>query len=95
MPLVAAGAWTLLTARFALQRLRGTSHRPGDVVEMVLTSAVTAIRRRFGTDEFAAWRYSEAMLIPLRPKIRRVARALLVHPRHIPQPVVAALAAEC
>ena len=51
-----------------------------------------AIRPRFGTDEFAAWRYSEAMLIPLRLKIRQVARALLVYPRHIPQPVVADLA---
>lgn len=54
-----------------------------------------AIRRRFGTDQFAAWRYSESLLIPLRPKIRPVARALLVHPRHIPQPVVAAIAADC
>jgi peptidase M50B-like protein len=54
-----------------------------------------AIRQRFGKDEFAAWRYSEATLIPLRPKIRQVARALLVHPRHIPQPVVAAIAADC
>lgn len=53
------------------------------------------IRRRFGTDEFGAWRYSEAMLIPLRPKIRHVARALLVHPRHISQPVVAAIAGGC
>jgi hypothetical protein len=52
-----------------------------------------AIRRRFGTDEFAAWRHSEAMLIPMRPKIRQVARALLVYPRHIPQAVVADLAA--
>jgi hypothetical protein len=49
------------------------------------------IRQRFGTDEFAAWRYTESLLIPQRLKIRRVARALLVHPRHIPQPVVAAL----
>jgi len=54
-----------------------------------------AIRRRFGGDEFAAWRYSEAVLIPLRPKIRQVARALLVYPRHIPHPVVAAIAADC
>jgi hypothetical protein len=53
------------------------------------------VRRRFGTDEFGAWRYSEATLIPLRPKIRHVARALLVHPRHISQPVVAAIAADC
>jgi hypothetical protein len=54
-----------------------------------------AIRRRFGDDEFAAWRCSESLLIPLRPKIRHVARALLVHPRHIPQPVVAAITADC
>src|SRR6516164_11076622 len=53
-----------------------------------------AIRQRFGNDEFAAWRYSEATLIPLRPKIRHVARALLVHPRHIPRPVVVAVAAD-
>ena len=52
------------------------------------------IRQRFGTDEFAAWRYSEGMLTPQRLKIRNVARALLVHPRHIPHPVVAALAAD-
>jgi len=54
-----------------------------------------AIRRPFGDDEFAAWRYSESLLIPLRPKIRHVARAMLVHPRHIPQPVVAAITADC
>src|SRR5215470_245920 len=54
-----------------------------------------AIRQRFGTDEFAAWRYSEAMLTPLRPKIRQVARALLVHPRHVPEQVVAAVAGDC
>ena len=51
-----------------------------------------AIRPRFGTDEFTAWRYSEGMLTPQRLKIRNVARALLVHPRHIPLAVVAALA---
>jgi hypothetical protein len=54
-----------------------------------------AIRRRFGADEFTAWRYSEAMLIPLRLKIRHVARALLVHPRHIQHTVVAAITADC
>jgi hypothetical protein len=54
-----------------------------------------AIRPRFGADEFAAWRYSEDILTPQRLKIRQVARALLVHPRHIPQPVVAALAGDC
>ena len=52
-----------------------------------------AIRQRFGTDEFAAWRYSEALLTPLRLQIREVARALLIHPRHLPRHVVAAIAA--
>jgi hypothetical protein len=46
----------------------------------------------FPGDEAAAWRYSEVMLVPLRPKIRRVARALLVYPKHLPYPVVDALA---
>lgn len=51
-----------------------------------------ALGARFGTDECGAWRYSEQMLLPLRLTIRQVARALLVHPRHLPYPVVAALA---
>lgn len=51
-----------------------------------------AIGERFGNDEFGAWRYSEQMLTPLRPRIRQVARALLVHPRHLPYSVVAAIA---
>jgi hypothetical protein len=49
---------------------------------------------RFGTGEHAecaAWRCSEQLLIPLRLKIRDVARALLVHPRHLPYAVVAAI----
>jgi len=41
----------------------------------------------------AAWRHSEQALTPLRPRIRQVARGLLVHPRHLPYEVVAALAA--
>jgi hypothetical protein len=35
------------------------------------------------------------VLTPLRLQIRQVARALLVHPRHLPYHVVAALAASC
>jgi len=49
---------------------------------------------RFGTGELAecaAWRHSEQLLIPLRLTIRDVARALLVHPRYLPYPVVAAI----
>ena len=48
---------------------------------------------RFGHDEIAAWRHSEQVLTPLRPSIRQVARALLVHPRHLPYAVIAAIAA--
>ena len=50
------------------------------------------IRARFGGDEVAAWRYCEQALTPLRPRIRQVARALLVYPRHLPYQVVAAIA---
>ena len=53
------------------------------------------IRQRFGTDEFAAWRFCEEKLVPERLKIRQVARALLVHPRHISLAVVAAVAGDC
>lgn len=45
-----------------------------------------------GTDEAAAWRYSVRLLTPLRPRIRELARALLVHPRHLPYEVAAAIA---
>jgi hypothetical protein len=51
-----------------------------------------ALRERPYTDEFRAWRYSEEMLTPMRLKIRQVARALLVHHRHLPYNVVAAIA---
>jgi hypothetical protein len=54
-----------------------------------------ALAARFGHDELGAWRYSEEALIPLRLKIRQVARALLVHHRHLPYPVVAAIAGDC
>ena len=49
---------------------------------------------RFGADEFAAWRHAERLMIPQRLKIRQVARALLIHPRHLPHQLVAALAAD-
>ncbi|HVB43366.1 MAG TPA: hypothetical protein VNF47_11765 [Streptosporangiaceae bacterium] len=44
-----------------------------------------------GSDEIGAWRHSEAVLVPLRPEIRQLARALLVHPRHLPYGVAAAV----
>jgi hypothetical protein len=49
---------------------------------------------RFGTGpdaEASAWRYSVEWLTPLRPRIRALARALLVHPRYLPYPVCAAI----
>lgn len=50
-------------------------------------------RRSIGVvTEAGAWRYSEAVLTPLRPSVRRLARALLVHPRHLPYQVAAAVA---
>jgi hypothetical protein len=51
-----------------------------------------AVAARFGADEVAAWRHSETVLTPRRLQIRQVARALLVHPRHLTYGVVAALA---
>jgi hypothetical protein len=42
--------------------------------------------------EYRAWRRSEDMLTPRRLQIRHVARALLVHPRHLSYAVVATLA---
>ena len=50
------------------------------------------ITARFGGDEVAAWRHCELVLTPLRLRIRQVARALLVHPRHLPCEVAAAIA---
>src|SRR5580693_3654226 len=50
------------------------------------------ITARFGENEVAAWRHCEQALTPLRPRIRQLARALLVHPRHLPYQVAAAIA---
>jgi hypothetical protein len=53
-----------------------------------------AIGPRFGTDEAAAWRHCQAVLTPRRPQIRELARALLVHPRHLTYRVAAELAGD-
>jgi hypothetical protein len=52
-----------------------------------------SIAARYGNDEVAAWRHCEDVLVPLRLEIRQVARALLVHPRHLPYNVAAAVRA--
>jgi hypothetical protein len=51
-----------------------------------------SLTARFGTDELAAWRYSETLLVSLRPHIRQLARALLVYPKHVPYPLARAIA---
>jgi Peptidase M50B-like len=80
--------WTLIEADAELAGwLRGWRCDGGDARRFR-----KAMTPRFGTDEIAAWRYSEAMIVPLRPKIRRLARALMVYPRHLPYAVAAALA---
>jgi hypothetical protein len=50
-----------------------------------------SLRARFGPDEIGAWRHSEAVLVPFRPKIRQLARALMFYPRYLPYDVAAAI----
>jgi hypothetical protein len=81
--------WTMLESDAELRAwLPSWQHDGGDARRFRC-----AIEPRFGTDETAAWRYSEELLTPLRVQIRQLARALLVHPRHLPYGVAAALAA--
>ena len=47
----------------------------------------------YGSDEVSAWRRCEEHLLPRRLQIRALARALLVHPRHLPYNVAVALVA--
>jgi len=51
-----------------------------------------SIAAQFGTDEIAAWRQCEQMLMPRRPQIRQLARAMLSYPRHLPYNVAVELA---
>jgi len=53
-----------------------------------------SIAARYGADEVAAWRHSERVLIPLRLQVRQLARAMLVHPRHLPYNVAVAVVAQ-
>ena len=52
------------------------------------------IRQRFGTDEFAAWRYAEATPHPAAPEDPPGSPRPPGPPKHLPQAVVAALAAD-
>jgi len=80
-------SWTLLDRDADLQTWLETWRGDGGDARRFRRS----IPGRFGGDEVAAWRYSEDMVTPLRLQIRQLARALLVHPRHIPYNVAAVL----
>ena len=81
-------SWTVLAGDDELRAwLRAWKGDGGDALRFR-----RAAGDRFGADECAAWRHSEQVLVPLRLTIREVARALLVHPRHLPYAVVAAVA---
>ena len=64
--------------------LRGWRADGGDARRFRAASAA-----RFAGNEAAAWHYSVQVLTPLRPRIARLARGLLVHPRHLPYAVAA------
>jgi hypothetical protein len=81
--------WTMLDSEADLRAWLRSWQRDGGDARRFRRS----IDSRFGTDEAAAWRYSEELLVPLRLQIRELARALLVHPRHLPYNVAAELAA--
>jgi hypothetical protein len=80
--------WTLPSAEEELRAWLASWHGDGGDARRFRTG----IRERFGGDEAAAWRYSVRLLTPLRPRIRDLARGMLVHPRHLPYAVAAAVA---
>ncbi len=80
-------SWTMLDSDDELRRWLPTWRADGGDARRFRRG----IDARFPADEQGAWRYSESVLLPLRPAIRHLARALLVHPRHLPYAVVAAL----
>jgi len=80
--------WSLLTDDDTLRAWLATWRRDGGDARRFRLG----IAARYGGDELAAWRYCEQTLTPLRLRIRQLARALLVHPRHLPYEVAAAIA---
>jgi hypothetical protein len=80
--------WTMFDTDAQLQEWLPTWRTDGDARRFR-----RSIAGRFGADEASAWRYCEEMLTPRRLQIRQLARALLVHPRHLRYPVAAELAA--
>ena len=81
-------SWTMLTSDDELRAWLPTWKGDGGDAKHFRQ----ALGPRFSGDQFGAWRFSEQTLVPLRLAIRQVARALLVHPRYLPYPVVRAIA---
>lgn len=79
--------WTMLERDAELRGWLPTWTRDGGDARKFRTSMAP----RFGTDEVAAWRYSEQVLAARRPQIREIARALLIYPRHLTYGVAAEL----
>jgi hypothetical protein len=80
-------SWTMLERDDDLNRWLPTWQHDGGDARRFRAS----IAPRYGTDETAAWRYCEAVLGPHRMEIRQLARALLIHPRHLSYNVAAAV----
>ncbi len=80
--------WTMLDADDELARWLSAWRGDGGDARHFRRSMVA----RFGTNEIGAWRHSETLLVPFRPKIRQLARALLIYPRHLPYAVAVELA---
>jgi hypothetical protein len=79
--------WSMLEGDDELQSWLATWRHDGGDARRFRESIV----RRYGRDEAAAWRYCEAIITPRRLEVRQVARALLIHPRHLSYNVAAAV----
>jgi len=79
--------WTMLEHDDDLRSWLPTWRRDGGDARRFRESITT----RYGGDEAAAWRYCEGILTPRRLEVRQVARALLIHPRHLSYDVAAAV----
>jgi hypothetical protein len=79
--------WSMLESDASLRAFLATWRQDGGDARRFRS----AIAPRFGAGEVAAWRYCEQRLTPLRPQIRALARALLVHPRYLTYDVATAL----
>jgi hypothetical protein len=82
--------WTVLASDAELRTWLATWREDGGDAQRFRR----AIRARYGADEAAAWRYSESLLTPHRLRIRALARAMLVHPRHLTYAVASELLAQ-